>query len=189
MKFQGGREHKCREMARVLAAVDSADGPPPIGVIDRIVRRDGVWWAVSRGTPLEHATAIRYCPWCAEALSTSMDDWALRVDPSRWSDALQRYLDVPAVALWVMACLAHEVDSSVSHDTMTPEVAAWLYRAEALVTGLVGVDSWDEAARILLIPARAPASLAAWLDHEGDAVPPRLRRALTEAPREGTDRE
>jgi hypothetical protein len=37
----------------------------------------------------------------------------IRLALRRWSDALQRHIDIPAYVLWPMACLAYEVDLTV----------------------------------------------------------------------------
>lgn len=103
----------------------------------------------------------------------------LRVDIHHWSDALQRRIDLPAHALWYMAALAYEVDSSVPAEAVTPEIRAWLYKVEGLVAEVIGVETWDEAVRVLGLPDGSGRSLAAWLSLD-DTIPPGLRRALEE---------
>lgn len=100
----------------------------------------------------------------------------LRVDPKRWSDALQRSIEIPASALWPVACLAYEVDSRIDHDARTPELEAWLWRVQQVVAEIVGVGTWDDAVKILDIPARSQSSLAAWV--RGGAAPPSIASRL-----------
>lgn len=101
---------------------------------------------------------------------------SIPIDLVRWSDALQRHIDMPASALWLMACLAHEVDSTVPAEEMTPALRSWLFRVEEMVTQIVGARSWDEAVRRLQIPERSERSLRAWV--EIGAAPPALRELL-----------
>lgn len=104
----------------------------------------------------------------------------IRLDPVGWSDALQRHIDVPASAIWFMACLAHEVDSTVPSEVITPALQAWLFRVEEFVTEIVEASSWDEAVRILQIPERSHRSLAGWV--EDGSAPPVFRELLADHP-------
>lgn len=94
----------------------------------------------------------------------------------RWSDALQRDIDIPASALWSMACLAYEVDSTLAKEARTPELEAWLLRVQEAVVEVVGAADWVGAVRVLQIPDRSPRSLAVWA--EGSGVEPELRKRL-----------
>lgn len=116
-----------------------------------------------------------------------VDPTVVRLDLLNWSDALQRHINVPAYSLWLMACLAWEVESTIEPDAMTPELEAWLFRVEQLVISVVGVGTWEEAVRTLRISARSRGSLAAWLRR--DEVPPRLREKLTEVLTDVSDSE
>ena len=102
----------------------------------------------------------------------------LRIDLVRWSDALSRHVDVPASAIWVMACLVYEVESTVPPESITPATRAWLFRTKEVVTQVVGASSWDEAVRVLLVPQRSQSSLAAWV--KVGQAPPHLRELLAD---------
>jgi uncharacterized protein (DUF433 family) len=86
-----------------------------------------------------------------------------------WSDALQRHIRVPASTIWVLACLAHEVDASVRIEDMPNFVRRWLRRAEHHVADVVGADSWDEAVRMLPLH-RSIDSLDRWEADGGQDV-------------------
>jgi hypothetical protein len=93
----------------------------------------------------------------------SPDD-AIRLDLRRWSDVLQRHIDLPAYVLWPMACLAYEVELTVPKETMTPELEAWLWRVKAAVVDVVGTENWHEAVGLMQIAQRRRGSLSVWLD-------------------------
>lgn len=62
--------HECRARAAVAHETRAVEPPAPRDwgqAITAIVRHGGVWWAVS-GDPVEYATSIRFCPWCAQRL-------------------------------------------------------------------------------------------------------------------------
>jgi len=98
------------------------------------------------------------------------------IDLKRWSDPLQRRIEIPASTLWPMACLAHEVGLGIASDARTPELDAWLWQVQQGVVEIVGADSWDEAVEILHISVRKRRSLAAWL--KSGAAPPGIRTRL-----------
>lgn len=126
--------------------------------------------------PVEHLMAGRAELLTGLILGTRTPDFDLRIDLKRWSDALQAYVDVPASAVWCMACLAHEVDATVPPDAITPATQAWLYRVKESVRQVVGAPSWEEALRMLDVPRRSHRSLAAWLEIGG--APTHLRETL-----------
>jgi hypothetical protein len=123
-------------------------------------------------------TRWRVHPWLVHAGTASPHD-PIRLDLRRWSDALQRHIDIPAYVLWPMACLAYEVELTVPTEAMTPEMEAWLWRVKAAVVDVVGAETWHEAVGLMGIAEGRRGSLSAWLD-SGEAprdLHERLRRS------------
>ena len=75
-------EHECRVRSRIHGRAEEARSPSPRDwgeAVDRVVRLDGIWWAVAGRMSPEYSTPIRYCPWCGVQLSKRLR--ATRRDP------------------------------------------------------------------------------------------------------------